>query len=223
MGHVTPQILYRDQNNRLGVFTAKSLDHGSISAAAAGLPDSYNNELENSCHGFMWRASSPAFYDSCCHGADVGLSLTAYPQGDFVLIEFLLCSGPPPGGRFYAPKRQKGSLERNANPRAHGIFMRSHGTFLHFQNAFTGFASSAAPPETVPQGRDSASWPPYWSCRGSPSLRPMASFQLLWQACRVAMILQQHLSERGPGTDKNGLIRLKMGIHAARRVSLTGA
>ena len=78
--------------------------------------------------------------------------------------------------------------------------MRSHGA----QIDFTGFASGAAPPKTVTGGRDSASRPPYGSCRGQPSLWPMAASQRLRQTCRTAMILQPHLSERVPDTAESG-------------------
>ena len=92
---------------------------------------------------------------------------------------------------------QKGPLDGRtvSDPSEHNNTMRSHGAFLHFQIAVTGFASGAAPPETVPRGRDSASRPPYGSCRGLPSLGPMAASQQLWQVGRTAMILHPHLSE----------------------------
>ncbi len=55
-----------------GIFTAKSRAHGSISAAAAGRPDSY--DAKNSLHNIMCRVSSTEVDDSHWHGADVGSS-----------------------------------------------------------------------------------------------------------------------------------------------------
>jgi hypothetical protein len=47
---------------------------------------------------------------------------------------------------------QKGRLDGRTESDAseQNNTMRSHGTFLHFQIDFTGFASGAAPPKTVP-------------------------------------------------------------------------
>ncbi len=75
MGHVNPQIPYSAHKHWLDVFTSKSRAHGSISAAVAGRPDSYNTT--NSKHNFMCRAPSTAVDDSLWHGADVGSSLTS--------------------------------------------------------------------------------------------------------------------------------------------------
>jgi hypothetical protein len=71
----TPKYRTEPKKNWLGASTAKSRSHGSISAAAASRPDSYNSEKLR--HNFMCRASSTAVDDSLWHGADVGSSLTA--------------------------------------------------------------------------------------------------------------------------------------------------
>jgi hypothetical protein len=49
---------------------------------------------------------------------------------------------------------QRGRLDgrTESDPSEQNDTMRSHGTFLHFDLPFTGFASRAAPPKTVPRG-----------------------------------------------------------------------
>ncbi len=89
----------RAQKNWLGAFTAKSRAHGSISAAAAGRPDSYNSEKLQ--HNFMCRASSTAVDDSRWHGEEVGSSLTACTlTSRFCAHRILLHPGPQPGALF---------------------------------------------------------------------------------------------------------------------------
>ena len=62
-------------------------------------------------------------------------------------------------GRKWSPEAKnghagcrKGRLDgrSESDPWEQNNTMRSHGTFLHFQIDFTGFASGAAPPKTVP-------------------------------------------------------------------------
>jgi hypothetical protein len=58
--------------------------------------------------------------DLSSNGADIGLSLAACRFiSSFVHIKFLL--HPALGEFFLCAKRQKGRLERNAKPLAHGI------------------------------------------------------------------------------------------------------
>ncbi len=82
IGHVNPQILHSAQKNWLDIFTSKSRAHGSISAAAAGRPDSYNTTISQ--QNFMCRAPSTAVDDSLWHGADVGSSLTDLEPKSFL-------------------------------------------------------------------------------------------------------------------------------------------
>ena len=68
--------------------------HGSISAAAAGRPDSYNTT--NSQHIFMCRAPSTAVDDSLWRGVDLGSSLTACILKKVILCAMNFCCAPGP-------------------------------------------------------------------------------------------------------------------------------
>ncbi len=125
MGHVNPQIPHSAQKNWLGVITAKSRAHGSISAAAAGRPDRYNAIYSQ--YNFMCRASSTMVYNSLWHGADVDSSLTACTLKKVTLCTMKFCCAPGPLGPlpvlsiFLCAKRKMDRLERNTKLLAHDI------------------------------------------------------------------------------------------------------